>query len=170
MESTSGIKTWQWVVTVIVIIILVILGYKMFSGPSTPATENTENAETTDTTTTNTNPATTNRIMIVDQAPGDKVYISSVQLANGGFVVIHKNDAGKLGAVIGSKYFEKGIYPGQITLSTPTTEGGIYYAVLYTDDGDKKFDIKKDAPLKDSAGNVIMKPFKVTSEPSDLKG
>jgi hypothetical protein len=170
MESTSGVKTWQWVVTVIVIIVLVILGYKMFSGSSSTPAETPENTEVPNETASNTNPATSNRVMVVDQAPGDRVYVSSVQLANGGFVVIQKNDAGKLGAVIGSKYFEKGIYPGQVTLTTPTTEGGIYYAVLYTDDGDKKFDITKDMPLKDSAGNVIMKPFRVTSEPSDLKG
>ncbi len=166
MEQTSGIKTWQWVVTVIVIIVLVILGYNMFKGPSSTPTNNEEP------TTTNTPSATNsaNRIMVADQAPGNIVYISSVQLAAPGFVVIHKDNNGTPGDVIGSKFFEKGIFPGQITLSSPTLDGGIYYAMIHSDDGDKKFDIRKDLPLKDSAGSIIMKLFRVTITPTELKG
>lgn len=167
MEPTSGIKTWQWVVTVIVIIILVILGYSMFKGPS-EAPINTNEPNVTGTTTNTTNSA--NRIMVADQAPGNIVYVSTVQLAAPGFVVIHKDNNGTPGDVIGSKYFEKGIYPGQITLTSSTLDGGMYYAVLHSDDGDKKFDVKKDLPIKDAAGSIIMDLFRVTVTPSELKG
>ena len=36
--QANGIKTWQWVVTVIVIIVLVILGFTLFKSSSSPAT------------------------------------------------------------------------------------------------------------------------------------
>jgi hypothetical protein len=45
-------------------------------------------------------------------------------------------------------YFAKGINPGKVNLTENTKEGMLYYAVLHTDDGDKKFDAKKDMELK----------------------
>lgn len=168
MEQTNGIKTWQWVVTVAVIIVLVILGYNMFKGSSnTPVTPVDESTTTgTDATATN----SVNSIMVADQAPGNIVYISSVQLSKPGYVVIHKDNKGMPGDVIGYKYFDKGIYPGQITLTSPTVNGRTYYAMLHSDDGDKKFDITKDLPIKNAAGNIIIKPFKATVNPAELKG
>ena len=167
MESNAnGIKTWQWVVTVIVIIVLIILGYNMFkSSPVTaPGTDDAASLDTPSATNTG------NRITVVDQAPGNIVYISSVQLSAPGFVVIHKDKAGTPGDIMGYKYFDAGIYPGQITLTSSTVEGGVYYAMLHSDDGDKVFDVTKDIPLKDSAGNIIMKLFRVTLTPTELKG
>jgi Ni,Fe-hydrogenase I cytochrome b subunit len=38
MEPNQGIRTWQWVVTVIVIIILIVLGYYLFKGNGTANT------------------------------------------------------------------------------------------------------------------------------------
>jgi hypothetical protein len=163
-KNANGIKTWQWVVTVVVIIVLVILGYNMFK--SSPTVAPTDDTTTNPPTTMN----TANRISIVDQAPGNIVYVSSVQLAAPGYVVIHKDKAGTPGDVIGYKYFEAGIYPGQITLTSPTVEGGVYYAMLHSDDGDKVFNSAKDLPLKDASGNIIMKLFRVTLTPTELKG
>ncbi len=67
-------------------------------------------------------------------------------------------------------YFEKGINPGKITLTEKTVDGGIYYAMLHSDDGDKKFDATKDLPLKDSKGNIIMKIFHATTNVTEVKG
>lgn len=161
----TGIKTWQWVVTVIVIIVLIILGYNMFKGGSTtPSTD--------DVTTDGTTPGSTsaNRIIVSDQFPGNIVYVTSVQFAQPGFVEIHKDNAGQPGAIIGSQYFDKGTNTGKITLTEATVDGGIYYAVLYTDNGDKKFNAAQDLPLKDSAGNTIMKIFRATLNPTEVKG
>ena len=46
----------------------------------------------------------------------------------------------------------------------------MYYAVLHLDDGDKKFDINKDVVIKDASGKDIMKLFKVTINPEEIKG
>lgn len=156
-EEQGGVRTWQWVVTVIVIIVLILLGYYMFTNKDVvPGEDDSVNTDDSGLVTGQ----DTNRVVVTDQFPGNIVYISSVQLTNPGFVVVKKDNAGVPGDIIGSQYFEKGINPGKITLTSSTVEGGTYYATLYADtDGNKIFDAIKDMPLKDAAGNVIMKIF-----------
>ncbi|MEK7213695.1 MAG: hypothetical protein AAB637_01060 [Patescibacteria group bacterium] len=165
MESTSsGIRTWQWVVTVIVIVILVVLGYYMFKEGKDTGAVIPEETETT------TQANDVNRVIVSDQFPGNIVYISSVQLTQPGYVVIHKDNKGVPGDVIGYQYFEKGTYPGKITLTSPTVEKDTYYAMLHSDDGDKKLNAEKDLPLKDASGNIIMKIFKASVNIAEVKG
>lgn len=167
MEPQSGVRTWQWVVTVVIIIVLIIIGVIVFSGKGSGTPTDTD---TNATTSQNANTGV-NRITMTDQYPGNVVYISSVQLAKPGWVVIHKDNAGKPGDVIGSKLFQAGINPGSISLSSPMVDGQLYYAVLYNDDGDGKFDIAKDLPLKDASGNTIMKIFRGSlSASQEIKG
>jgi hypothetical protein len=164
MQPEEGIKTWQWVVTVIVIIILIILGYYLFKG-NTPSSDIETPAESLIA-----DANEINRIIVSDQYPGNVVYVSSIQLANSGWVEIHKDNAGTPGAIIGSAWFDKGINPGKVTLTEKTLDGSKYYAMLHSDDGDKKFNASKDLPLKDSKGNVIMKLFRATSDITEVKG
>ncbi len=160
MEPSTGIKTWQWVVTVIVIIVLIIVGILVFGNDKEVA----EEGLTTETPTTETTASTeSNRIVMGDQFPGNVVFLSSVQLANGGWVEIHKDNNGVPGEIIGSQYFDKGINTGKITLTKPTVEGALYYAMLHSDDGDKKFDAEKDLPLKNAKGDIIMKLFRASA-------
>lgn len=167
MQENQGIKTWQWVVTVIVIIILIVLGYYLFKGNGTGTPVGTE-ATTTEMTEDTGNEV--NRIVVSDQYPGNVVYISSVQSSNGAWVEIHKNNNGTPGAYIGSAWVEKGINPVKITLTEKTTDGGSYYAMLHSDDGDKKFDPSNDLPMKDSKGNIIMNLFRSTTNVTEVKG
>lgn len=164
--TTNGIKTWQWVVTIIVIIVLIIVGISVFGNKSTPTPsgEQLSNENVSNT-------GSINRIVMSDQYPGNVVYISSVQLSQPGWVAIAKDNGGQPGSIIGSAYFDKGINPGKVTLSESTVEGGTYYAIIYTDDGDRKFDVAKDQPLKDMNGNTIMKVFHASASASmELKG
>ena len=165
----NGVRTWQWLVTVIVIVALIALGYYMFKGDKDITS--TSKDEISDESALLASKET-NRVVITDQFPGNIVYVSSVQLANPGFVVIHADDKGKPGAIVGYQYFDKGINPGKITLTKSTMEGGIYYAMLHSDDGDKKFDANKDFPIKDSAENtiIIMKIFRATATITEVKG
>lgn len=164
--ETNGVRTWQWVVTVIVIIALIVLGYYMFKGSSATAPSSTDNTSSDGLLAGK----DVNRVVVTDQFPGNIVYLSSVQLTKPGFVVIHKDNAGIPGDVVGYQYFDKGINPGKITLTTATMDGGIYYAVLHSDDGDKVFSAAKDLPLKDANGSTIMKLFRVTTTVTETKG
>jgi quinol-cytochrome oxidoreductase complex cytochrome b subunit len=154
MNPDTGIKTWQWVVTVIVIIVLIVIGVMVFGnkGSQTPA-ENTNPGDTSGTA------QGTNNIIMSDQYPGNVVYVSSVSLQTPGWVVIHKDNAGQPGAVIGSVFVPAGVSPAKVTLTQPVIDGGVYYAMIHSDNGDSKFDAATDLPLKDAAGNVIMKVF-----------
>jgi hypothetical protein len=170
-ENTStGIKPWQWIVTIIVIVIIVILGYWLFSKNSSSMSSNELG---TSTATTSSVPASTeaNSVIVTDQYPGNVVYISSVRLANPGFVVIQKDNGGTPGAVIGTQYFAAGINPGKITLTSPTVDGGLYYASLYSDVvGNQKFDITKDSIINDSHGNPIIETFHALANVPETKG
>lgn len=167
-ENTSGIKPWQWIVTAIVVIILIVIGVIVFGNKDTevPMTD-----DTTTPSTKNTSGLSQNRIVVGDQYPGNVVNISSIQLAKGGWVVIHKDANGQPGAIIGQTYFEAGLNTGRVTLSEVTREGGTYYAMLHADDGDKKFDAAKDLPLKDSNNSIIMQIFRTSAlAGSEIKG
>jgi len=166
--ENSGIKPWQWVVTIIVIIIIVILGYWLFSSNSSKTPQPVTNTATTPTT-----PASTeaNSVVVTDQYPGNVVYISSVRLAKPGFVVIQKNNGGTPGAVIGTQYFAAGINPGRITLTSSTVDGGLYYASLYSDTvGNQQFDITKDTLVQDSHGTAIIETFHALVNVPETKG
>ncbi len=168
MQPSSGIKTWQWVVTIIVIIILIIIGVLVFGGKGSQAPVTGDESMAT----TTADQSAANRIVMSDQYPGNVVYLSSVQLTKPGWVVIHKDNKGQPGDIIGSAHFDAGINAGgKITLSGSTVEGGTYYAMIHSDDGDGIFNAAKDLPLKDARGNIIMHVFHASaSVGAGLKG
>lgn len=155
-ESSSGLRTWQWVVTAIVVIVLIVIGIMVFGGKKSSTTET---PSTTGTSTTAMNQPGVNSIVMSDQYPGNVVYISSVTASDGAWVEIHKDDKGQPGAIIGSAWAPAGTNPVKITTSQPIVDGGTYYAMLHSDNGDKKFDPTTDLPLKDSNGNIVMRIF-----------
>lgn len=138
--NTTGIATWQWVASAIVLIALIVLGVYLFTGTG-PAKE-------IDTTTPTTNVNEVNRLVVTDQAPGNIVFITTVQLARPGFVAI-KTEAGK---VIGKQDFTTGINTGKVMLSESTLANGTYHALLYYTDAptvillDKVFKARTDLP------------------------
>jgi hypothetical protein len=165
--QTSGVKTWQWVVTVIVIIALIVIGILVFGGSKSGTTDVSDQNPVTDQTGT----LALNRIVMSDQYPGNVVYLSSVQVENPSWVVIQADNSGQPGEILGSLHFAKGINPGKVTLTKPTVDGGTYYAVIYTDDGKPTFSAVTDLPLKDANGNVIMRIFHASATADiNLKG
>ena len=155
--NETGIKTWQWVVTVIVIVVLIVIGVMVFGGKGTQAPVTDEISDATEVA------GAVNRVTMTDQYPGNIVYLSSVQVANPSWVVIQADNNGLPGKIIGQARFEKGINPGKITLTQPMVDGGTYYAVIYTDDGKTTFSATTNTPLKDASGNVIMKVFRAST-------
>lgn len=167
MQPESGVRTWQWVVTAIVIIVLIVIGIMVFGGKGDKAPTDTDNNATT-TPTANTG---INSVVILDQYPGNVAYASSVQMSQPGWVVIHKDNKGQPGEIIGQTYVPAGINPAKITLSQPILDGGTYYAMLHSDNGDQKFDAAVDMPLKDKNGNMIMRIFRGSaSADQSIKG
>jgi hypothetical protein len=159
--NSTGIKPWQWIVTAIVVIALIILGFTMYGNKSGAPTDTSG----TDSSMTDTSTGA-NRIIVGDQYPGNVVYLSSVQVEKAGWVVIHADNAGQPGKIIGQAWVEAGINPVKVTLTSAMVEKGTYYAMLHSDDGDKSFDATKDLPLKDASGNIIMRIFHASSSVS----
>lgn len=168
-EQSSGSKTWQWIVAVVIVILIVILGYYLLKSSGG---NGSSSAPVTSTSTTPSSPvASNNGLVVADQFPGNIVYVSSVQLAAPGFVVIQANNNGTPGAVIGSKAFPSGINPGQINLTTSMVDGGMYYASLYADTaGTGVFNASVDQPITDANGNAIMKIFHASANIPETKG
>ena len=166
-QSTSGSKAWAWIIGVIIVIIIVILGYYLMKGNG----NSSNTAPVTTTTPAASTVASNNGIVIADQFPGNIVYVSSVQLAAPGFVVIQADNNGTPCAVIGSKAFPAGINPGQINLSKSMVDGGTYYAALYADTaGTGIFNASVDQPITDANGNAIMKIFHASANIPETKG
>jgi hypothetical protein len=167
MNPSTGIKPWQWVVTIIVIIVIIVLIVKGLTGGDSKTNgtgSEINNGQV------NTSKVLSQRIVMTDQFPGNIVYLSSVELSNPGFVGIYTDNAGKPGVLLGNQYFEAGISPGRIVLSQPTIDGRTYHAVLYTDDGDKVLNPAKDAIAKDVTGKDIIRTFKASSNIDEDKG
>lgn len=111
-------------------------------------------------------PRVLNQLVVNDQFPGAIVYVSSVTLADGGWVVV-KNETGQ---IIGTQYFNQGTDTGVVNLSELTKEGSYYLATLYGDNGDKVFDPAADLPLRDSADQEILIRFLATQNLPEVKG
>jgi hypothetical protein len=101
-------------------------------------------------------------IVVDDQNPGRVVTVNQVSLTKPGWVIIKEAVNGKPGSIIGARLFGQGKNSGLIELLRPMVIGRSYYAVVYNDDGDQKYDPKKDLVLKGTNGADIMVLFAVT--------
>ena len=164
MQPQNKVNPWTWIIVIVVIIILVILGFYLFSGSSSvPAPVGSDNAAMQNAAQQQTS-GEANRISVTDQFPGNIVYVSSVQLAAPGYVVIKNDNKGTPGSIIGTKAFPAGINPGQVSLTTSMVDGGTYYAELYSDAAATK-------PILDSNGNAILATFHASANASsNIKG
>lgn len=109
-------------------------------------------------------------LKIDDQFPGPLVFVSSVKLPEGGWVAIHRDEAGAPGAIVGAGYFDKDLSSGEVNLSAASKEGETYHAVLYHDNGDLNFDTKTDLVYRDAAGLPMIINFRVTKNLPENKG
>jgi len=113
-----------------------------------------------------------NAIYAVDQKPGLAVRINAALFAKTGFVVIHEDNNGKPGAIIGSSNF---LSVGNntnfiINLFRESINGENLFAMLHNDNGDNKFNAANDPPVKDDTGNVIMMKFSISTLSDDIGG
>ncbi len=160
MEPQSSSKSIVWII--IIVVILALGTYFFFGriGNNQSAPQTTFPGQTT----------LINSIEVKDQLADTSAIISDLTLDKGGFVVIQTSSNDQPGTIIGFQYFDRGERPAKVALSTPTKSGETYFATLYSDDGDLKFDPTKDVPLKDAAGNVLSRSFKAVESLPEVKG
>ncbi len=101
-------------------------------------------------------------ILVKDQLAGVEVMVEQVVLANIGWVVTREDDGkGAPGKILGAQLFDAGAWEnGKVELLRGTEAGGTYYALIYSDNGDRAFDPKLDTPLTDATGQLVMATFK----------
>jgi len=78
-------------------------------------------------------------VSVQDQAAGGKVAVASMKLSAASWVAIVDG-----GRVLGAAWYPSYATTGSVELLRDTVAGKTYQAVLYVDDGDKKFDMHKD--------------------------
>ncbi len=110
-----------------------------------------------------------NSVVVIEQKPGTTASLSLVQLSSPGFVVIHEDAAGSLGAVLGAS----ALLPAgenlniSVSLSTSTTDGQKLHAALYSDtNGDSSFTAGTDRAIIDSLGNPLDGWFDISTTAS----
>lgn len=89
-------------------------------------------------------------IEAIDQNATDKVMLLSVAFKEPGFVVIHKDEKGKAGGIIGvSPLIQPGLYSDRtVALTENVAPGEMLIAMLHIDNGDGVFSAETDGPMK----------------------
>jgi len=97
---------------------------------------------------------------VTDQSAGGVVYVSHLVFAKDAWVAVREDDNGQLGNVLGAHWYPAGEHSGAIELLRNTQPEKKYYVVIYVDNGDKKFDFKKDALLVNESGDATASIFR----------
>ncbi len=103
-------------------------------------------------------------IAVSDQPAGKEVRIGFALMAEDGWVAIHEDSNNAPGLILGAQKFPAGQNSGVVELLRATEKNKKYYAMLHSENGDGKFDVKLDAPILSSAGNPFMMMFETTTE------
>lgn len=116
--------------------------------------------------TTGDEPAVTqlvNELVINDQNPDSvAVLVAQASLNTPGYVVIHDNNNGQPGKIIGvSKLLIADDYTN-ISVIAPLKPGSTYFGMLHADDGNGLYDVKADTThLMGTDGKEVIRMFKV---------
>ncbi len=106
-----------------------------------------------------------NMVVVTEQRPGTTIHVSTVYLAEPGYVVIHEDKNGTPGEVIGSSALLKaGENTGiSVTVSRSTKDGDKLHAMLHSDtDGSGTFNTT-DQPVQSRMGGPISGWFEISS-------
>lgn len=101
-------------------------------------------------------------INIDDQPAGVMVQLGELGFPTEvGWVVVHENQEGGLGNALGAARFDlnTGLVTSQVRLLRGTEAGKSYTVVLYSENGDKLFDLASDRPLTRPDGSPLQASF-----------
>lgn len=140
--------------------ILVIGAVYFFNGvPALPVTDSADN--------TSGLRAEDNMVIVAEQRPGAFILAAQVLLVAPGFVVIHDDNAGAPGAILGASALLAAGESSQITvpLSRPSKDGEKLHVMLHSDtDGNGTFSAATDAPVQSALGGPITGWFDISSD------
>lgn len=142
----------------IIILVLLIVGFGAFFLYRTPTEEIAP-------TVTNSLIVGENAIYVSDQKPAAAVNIGFAILAEDGFVVVHEDNGGKPGAIIGNSVF---LLVGDtrnfsVNLSRVAVDNEYLFAMFHKDSGDGVFNPVEDVPVRDDQGNVVLMRFLISN-------
>lgn len=97
------------------------------------------------------------------QAAGLEVSVSQANVTAPTWLVVYEDNNGVPGNALGAYLFtpqsQGGTTSGTIELLRGTTPGKTYFVGQALDDGDKKFSLDLDKPVRDSHGNPVLVQF-----------
>jgi hypothetical protein len=175
MENQTPNSSTRIVIIIVVVLLIALGAYWAFGrGSSTPPPSTTQiidNSGIASSTATEEGvggvTGTGPGIIVDDQNPGHLVVVSQVSLTKPGWVVIHDDNNGVPGNILGARLFDKGKNSGIVELLRALQNGKTYLAVIHEDDGNQHvFSVKTDLPLKDASGTIVMTKF-VVNQASD---
>ena len=103
-------------------------------------------------------------IEVHDQEAGSSVYVSALSLSDPRWVVIHEDQAGEPGNILGARLFSVDQEDGEVSLLRSTESGNTYHAILYMvadrdRDQGRRFDTDRDLPLIEEDGYQVITTF-----------
>ena len=156
--NESENKPTKWLIIIAVLVLVLGGGYYLSSRSKrvsqTPERQYSETAE---------GGVPDNRVIVSDYSPGDTLSVAVVRLAQPGFVVVHEDNEGTPGEVIGvSALLTSGERNDvSVSLDREIKEGEAVHVMLHGDDGDEEFSLDSDNPLTDDEGTVVAESFLV---------
>jgi hypothetical protein len=136
----------------LILIIILVVGFVIFRSKT-----NNDQAPTNSNNSTAGMRVEDNAIYVQEQKPGKELIANMAVLKKPGFIVIHQDNNGVPGAIIGiSQYLTEGEHDNvKIILNTSTMDKQTIYAMLHEDNGDKIFS-ETDTPVSSVTGGPIM--------------
>lgn len=104
--------------------------------------------------TTMTTTASGETVSAKDQPAASSVMIASMSLTKASWIAV-KDAKG----ILGAGWFPAGATAGAVPLLRATKAGESYQAVIYVDDGDKQFDMRKDSFVMGADGSPVAVSF-----------
>lgn len=88
-------------------------------------------------------------VIVSNQAAGNSVAIAEMSLTRASWVAVRDDMS-----ILGAAWFPSSATTGEVKLQRASQSGKSYRVVIYVDDGDKKFDFKKDQLITSESGPV----------------
>ncbi len=145
-----------------VLLVVVVFGVWAYNSPKDTTPVPAKVATTTTTTDTESQTAVATGPLVVEtQYAGMSVAVAHVEVSSPTWVAVYESSNGKPGNILGAALFLTSTENGTVELLRATRADQEYLVGEFTDNGDRVFSLKADAPVSNAAGNPILVPFKV---------